>query len=115
MLSHPEGRLQRAVRYTIVLLFLFFLPSFLPSFLVFSLLLIYCCLLAFSDTTWHESNHHYHPSINQSLIDTILTSLVTLQVPALLRGLHLCLGDSHAAVLEAPGEQDGFGVGHGGL
>jgi hypothetical protein len=27
---------------------------------------ITACLSAFSDTTWHESNHHSHPSINQS-------------------------------------------------
>ena len=38
------------------------------------------CSIAFSDNTWHESNHHSHPSLDQSSIDTILTLLLTLQV-----------------------------------
>jgi hypothetical protein len=42
------------------LLFLFMMVSL-------SLLSICCCLSAFSDTTWHESNHHPLPSINQSI------------------------------------------------
>ena len=46
-----------------------------------SLVSIYCCLLSFSDTTWHETNHH--PPLNQSSIDATLTLLITtLQVPA---------------------------------
>jgi hypothetical protein len=68
-----------------------FLSSFLPSFSYFvmspsvSLSPIYCCLPAclpaFSDTTWHESNHHsLPPSINQSSIVTTLSFLITLQV-----------------------------------
>jgi hypothetical protein len=39
---------------------------------------IYYCLSAFSDTTWHESNHHL--PLNQSSIDTILALLITIQV-----------------------------------
>jgi Leucine-rich repeat (LRR) protein len=30
---------------------------------------VYYCLPAFSDTTWHESNHHPPPSINQPIIN----------------------------------------------
>jgi hypothetical protein len=45
------------------------LPSFLVRGVSLSLLSIYYCLPAFSDTTWHESNHHSHPSINQSIIN----------------------------------------------
>jgi hypothetical protein len=33
-----------------------------------SLLSIYCALPACSDTTWHESNHHSHPSLIRSII-----------------------------------------------
>jgi alpha-D-xyloside xylohydrolase len=40
------------------------LPSFLVCGVSVSLLPIFCCLLAFSDTTWHGSNHH--PPLNQS-------------------------------------------------
>jgi hypothetical protein len=40
-------------------------------------LLLPVCLLAFSDTTWHESNHHLipslPPSINQSTNQSIIT------------------------------------------
>jgi hypothetical protein len=43
-----------------------------------SLLPIYCCLLALSDTTWRLT---IIPSLNQSPIVTIRTSLITLQVP----------------------------------
>jgi hypothetical protein len=35
------------------------------------LLSIYCCLPAFSDTTWHESNHHF-PLNQSSSIDTTI-------------------------------------------
>jgi hypothetical protein len=38
--------------------------SFLFSLSIFLSLLIYNCLLAFSGTTWHASNHHPPPSIN---------------------------------------------------
>jgi hypothetical protein len=41
-------------------------------------LIINCSLLVYSDTTWHESNHHLiPPSLNQSSIDTIF---ITIQV-----------------------------------
>jgi hypothetical protein len=50
-------------KYSVILLF--FLPSFLFMMVSMSLsLLIYYCLSAFSDTTWHESNHHL--PLNQS-------------------------------------------------
>jgi hypothetical protein len=63
---HPEY-----VLYSVLLFF--FLPSLLGCDVSISHLSIYCSLLAFSDTTWHESNHH--PPLNQSSIDTILTFL----------------------------------------
>jgi inositol 1,4,5-triphosphate receptor type 3 len=47
-----------------VLCSMFFLPFLVCDGLFGSLLPIYCSLLALSDTTWHESNHHSHPSIN---------------------------------------------------
>jgi hypothetical protein len=43
------------------------LPSFLVCDDVSVSLSIYYCLFAFSDTTWHESNHHL--PLNQSSID----------------------------------------------
>jgi hypothetical protein len=43
-----------------------------------SLLSIYYCLSVFSDTVWHESNHHSHPS-NQSSIDAILRYRIIFQ------------------------------------
>jgi cobalamin biosynthesis Mg chelatase CobN len=46
--------------YSVLLLFLLFILFDVSV----SLLSIYCCLPEFSDTTWHESNHHFHPSIN---------------------------------------------------
>jgi hypothetical protein len=49
------------------------LPSLLGCDVSISHSSIYCSLFAFSDTAWHESNHH--PPLNQSSIDTILTFL----------------------------------------
>jgi hypothetical protein len=59
--------------------FLSFLALFVISVSV-SLLSISCCPPAFSDTTWHESNHRPPALLNQSSIDIIITSLITLQV-----------------------------------
>jgi tRNA-dihydrouridine synthase len=50
--------------YVIIRYIMFFL---FPLFVLVSLSLsrsITTCLSAFSDTKWHESNHHSHPSIN---------------------------------------------------
>jgi hypothetical protein len=49
--------------------YVFYYTILLPTFLVCDVsvclsLSIYSCLPAFSDTTWHESNHHSLPSIN---------------------------------------------------
>jgi hypothetical protein len=52
----------------------YFLPPFLVSDGLFGLCLslsIYCCLVAFSDTAWHESNH---------LLLPLNTILITMQV-----------------------------------
>jgi hypothetical protein len=53
------------------MLYVLFCYTVLPSFfscsdvsVSVSLLSIYCCLLAFSNTTWHKSNHHSHPPID---------------------------------------------------
>ena len=43
------------------IMFSFVLLSFLDCDVSFSLLSIYCCLPAFSNTTWHKSNHHTLP------------------------------------------------------
>jgi ribosomal protein S18 acetylase RimI-like enzyme len=45
------------------------LLSFLVCDVSLSLLSIYCSLPAFSDTTWHESNHHLPPPLLQSIIN----------------------------------------------
>jgi hypothetical protein len=78
-LEHPSNR---AILY--VFCYTLVLPSFLLFLFVMSLsvcqslylLSVSCCMSALSDTTWHESNHHLTPPLNQS-IDTIL---ITMQV-----------------------------------
>ncbi len=78
-----ELALDRRHAVVTVRIYLFYvLPTYLSSFhlsfsclrwyLCLSLSLsIYYCLLAFSDATWHESNHHPLPpqSINQSIVN----------------------------------------------
>jgi hemimethylated DNA binding protein len=58
------------------------IPSFLSCLLVMSLITaclpacLSVCLPVFSDTTWHESNHHPPPPLNQSINhQSTLTSL----------------------------------------
>jgi CCR4-NOT transcription complex subunit 1 len=63
---------------TYVLCSMFFLP-FLVCDVSVSLLSVYCCLLAFSDITWHESNHHPTPP-PQSINRHNTHSLITMQV-----------------------------------
>jgi hypothetical protein len=55
---------QLGIKESYVLYYTLVRPSFLASDV--SLSSIYCCLLAFSDTTWHESNHPPPQPIDQS-------------------------------------------------